>query len=300
MVGRIAQAQFITITGRPNQAPVTFFATMKQPLLVFALALATATACQPQTDTTAAKDTAAVAAKQDARAPKPASAAPSLLPQVDLSYAWSNATANAKGNPTMEGFYGPDHYRISFYFSKVRRDSLHPEQYHIWGLNRYKKVITPFEGSCTVTRFAPLPDTAEMENSGTLRAYTAFANYTFREDPKTKGAGVYSGQAMLDFSVNARNQARQVTFTGIDLGLDNPTKGSGLLFRGVWRDNRTGQQKPASWSSNFLVIVPQALEKIGLGSRGDTVYPELAKYGWNEWYENDEWWAKAPQPSLNL
>ena len=278
---------------------------MKQHLYVFALALAAVAACQPQTNATAAKATpaapAAAVAPPGATSQNAAAASSALLSQVDLSYAWSNARAEAKANPSMEGFYGPDHYRISFFFSKVRRDSLHPEQYHIWGLNRYKKVITPFEGTCTVTRFAPLPDTAEMKNSRQLRAYTAFAEYTLRENPATKGAGVYSGKALLDFCVDARNQARQADFTGgIDLGLDNPTKGSGLLFRGVWRDNRTGQQKPASWSSNFLVIVPQALEKIGLGSRGDTVYPELAKYGWNEWYENDEWWAKAPQPSLNL
>lgn len=269
------------------------------PLLALAI-----TACQPQTDATAAKAASAAPTATVAKPSVPgqpaASAVSPLLQQVDLSYAWSNATAEANGNPTMEGFYGPDHYRISFYFSKVRRDSLHPEQYHIWGINRYKKVITPFEGTCTITRVAALPDTAEMENSSKLRAYTAFAEYTLREDPKTKGAGVYSGKAMLDFCVNARNQARQATFNGIDLGLDNPTKGSGLLFQGVWRNNRTGQQKPASWSSNFLVIVPEALEKIGLGSRGDTVYPELAKYGWNEWYENDEWWAASPKPSLSL
>ncbi|MBO2011657.1 hypothetical protein [Hymenobacter negativus] len=275
---------------------------MKQPLCGFVMAMALAlsiTACQPQTDATAAKAAPALVTKPSVTV-QPASASSALLPQVDLSYAWSNATAEAKGNPTMEGFYGPDHYRISFYFSKVHRDSLHPEQYHIWGINRYKKVITPFEGTCTVTRIAALPDTAEMENSSKLRAYTAFAEFTLREDPKTKGAGVYSGKAMLDFCVNARNQARQATFNGIDLGFDNPTKGSGLLFQGVWRNNATGQQKPASWSSNFLVIVPQALEKIGLGSRGDTVYPELAKYGWNEWYENDEWWATSSKPNLSL
>jgi hypothetical protein len=276
---------------------------MKTPFRLLAFALAT-TACQPQTDATATKATlvapAVAAAKPDATGQNTAAASSALLPQVDLSYAWSNARAEAKSDPTMEGFYGPDHYRISFYFSKVRRDSLHPEQYHIWGKNRYKKVVTPFEGTVTVTNFAALPDTVEMTHSRTLRAYTAFAEYVLREDPKTKGAGVYSGKAMLDFCVDARNQARQATFIGIDLGLGNPTKGSGLLFQGVWQDNRTGQQKPAAWSSNFLVIVPEALEKIGLGSRGDTVYPELAKYGWNEWYENDEWWAKAPKPSLNL
>jgi hypothetical protein len=277
---------------------------MKRFLLgVATLALAGA-ACQPQNNTTATKE--AVADKVPA-APKPAgpptqvaAASPASLPQVDLSFAWSNANADGKGNPTMEGFYGPNHYRISFFFSRVRRDSLHPEVYHFWGKNRYKKVITPFEGIITVKHFAALPDTAEMENSRQLRAYTAFAEYVLREDPATKGAGVYSGRALLDFAVNSRNQASQVNFNGLDLGLDNPTKGSGLLFQGTWRNNRTGQTQPAAWSSNFLVIVPQALEKIGLGSRADTVFPELAKYGWNEWYENDEWWADSPKPKLNL
>lgn len=276
---------------------------MKNLTWMSLLALA-AVACQSRPDAAAAKETPAAPAstmpKQAVSSPVVAASAPLPLAQVDLSAAWSNASTEAKRNLLMEGFYGPDHYRISFFFSKVRRDSLHPEVYHIWGKNRYKKVITLFEGTCTVSRFAALPDTAYMENSRQLRAYTAFAEYTLREDPSTKGAGVYSGKAMLDFAVNSRNQARQVTFTGIDLGLKNPTKGSGLLFQGVWRDNRTGRQQPASWSSNFLVIVPKALEKIGLGSRADTIYPELAKYGWNEWYENDEWWADSPKPSLNL
>lgn len=259
-------------------------------------------ACQSQPNSAADKAAAApVAAVAPLGAPVPgaAAAAPMPLAQVDLSAAWSNASTEGKHNLLMEGFYGPGHHRISFYFSKVRRDSLHPEVYHIWGKNRYKKVVTPFKGTCTVTHFAALPDTVEME-SGQLHAHTAFAEYTLREDPSTKGAGVYSGKALLDFAVNSHSQARQVTFTGIDLGLGNPTKGSGLLFQGVWRDNRTGRQQPASWSSNFLVIVPKALEKIGLGSRADTIYPELAKYGWNEWYENDEWWADSPTPSLNL
>lgn len=269
--------------------------------LLAALAVASVS-CQPQSTTKATVATSVPAVtEQAAPLQKEASAPPTTLHQVDLSYAWSNAKAEAKANPTMEGFYGPDHYRISFFFSKVRRDSLHPELYHIWGINRYKKVVTPFEGTCKVTRFAPLPDTAEMANSNKLRAYTAFAEYTLREDPKTKGAGVYSGKAMLDLCVNSRNQASQADFTGgLDLGLNNPTKGSGLLFQGIWRNNQTGQTQPASWSSNFLVIVPEALERIGLGSRSDTIYPELAKYGWNEWYENDEWWAQPSKPALSL
>ena len=120
-----------------------------------------------------------------------------LLREVDLSPAWMNRGALSEKSTPLEGFYGPTHYRISFFFTKVRRDSLQPEVFHVWGLNRYKKAITPFTGTYTVRRLAALSDTVEMVNSKSVRAYTAFADYVLREDPATKGAGVYSGKAMF-------------------------------------------------------------------------------------------------------
>jgi hypothetical protein len=105
---------------------------------------------------------------------------------------------------------------------------------------------------------------------------------------------------MLDFFLTARGKVELAVSEPFSDVSKNPSKGSGLLFQGVWLDNKTGKSKAASWSSNFLMIVPEALEKIGLGSRADTIYPELAKFGWNDWYENDEWWAKSPKPSLSL
>ncbi|WP_046246994.1 hypothetical protein [Hymenobacter terrenus] len=273
------------------------------------LGLASA-ACQPQaaSHATASKvgeksATASVPSATGAAQPvATAATAPTLalLRQVDLTPAWMNRGDPSEKSTALEGFYGSNHYRISFFFSKVRRDSLRPEVFHVWGLNRYKKVITPFTGTYTVRRIAALPDTVQMFNSKVVQAYTAFADYILREDPTTKGTGVYSGKVMLDFCVNSRSQASVVRFDGVDMGLDNPTRGSGLLFEGTWQNNQTGQRKAASWASDFSVIVPETLQKIGLGQRGDTVYPELAKYGWNDWWENDEWWAESPKPSLSL
>lgn len=283
---------------------------MKTPLCLLALALA-CPACHPQStaqNASAKVDKgAAAAASPAAEVASPQAVAANALPgqlalvrQIDLSAAWSNAPEPGENPAAMEGFYGPDHYRISFVFTNVRRDALQPEVYHIEGLNRYKKIITPFAGTCTIKRIAALPDTVDMKNSNALRGHTAFAEYELKEDPATKGAGVYAGKALLDFGVDAKNRARLVRFNGMDEGSGNPTKGSGLIFQGGWRNNKTGQVKAASWSSDFAVIVPEALEKLGLGSRGDTIYPELAKFGWNEWYGNDEWWAKPTKPALSL
>lgn len=199
----------------------------------------------------------------------------------------------------MEGYYGADFYRVSFLFTKVRRDSLRPEVYHVWGMNHYKKTITPFTGTCTVTRFAALPDTVGMANSRTRRGYTAFATYVLREDPTTKGAGVYAGQALLDFSVDARNQATQAQFEELDAGFGNPTEGGGLIFRGTWRNNATGQEKPACWAHGFATIMPDTLAKLGLGASDPTGIVALEKYGWKDGGIDDEkWWrprAKSGQ-----
>ncbi|GAA4050348.1 hypothetical protein GCM10022409_41420 [Hymenobacter glaciei] len=204
----------------------------------------------------------------------------------------------------MEGFYGPANYRVSFFFTKVVRDEQHPDVYHIWGKNRYKKVITPFTGTCTFKQLTSLPDTTDLarpETGQPSRGYSVIGDYTITEDPTTKGAGVYSGKVMLDFFLTASGKAVLAWSEPLmEGGMTNPSKGSGLLFQGVWRDNKTGQIKAASWSSDFSVIIPETLEKMGLGSRGDTIYPELAKYGWNELYENNEWWAKPTKPAMSL
>jgi hypothetical protein len=258
-----------------------------------------ATACQPQS--TATKEaasqpppTATPLATKNTPADTTA-AVLDLLRQVDLTTAWRGSPEGA-----MDGFYGPDNYRISFHIDTVRRDAQQPNVFYFAGRDRYKRTITPFTGTLTVTRLAPLPDTVAMEHSFGDRAYSAFASFVLREDSTAKGAGHCTGRAVLDFQVNTKNQATQAGFDGIDSGWDNPTRGCGQVFRGTWQDNRTGQRKPVAWANFYGVIVPEVLRDLGLGERGDEVNPKLARYGWNTIMENDEWWAKSPKPSLNM
>lgn len=46
--------------------------------------------------------------------------------------------------------------------------------------------------------------------------------------------------------------------------------------------------------------MPQALKSLRLGDRSEEINPNLAKLGWNEAWENDEWWATSPKSSLSL
>lgn len=258
-----------------------------------------ATACQPHSATkqAAAQLPPPVATPPGAQAPPADSTAAvlALLRQVDLSAAWRGAR-----NAAMEGFYGPDNYRISFHTDSLWRDARRPNVFHFRGRDRYKRTITPFTGTLTVTRLAPLPDTVGLEHRLGDRAYSAFASFVLREDSTAKGSGHCVGRAALDFQVNARNQAAEASFDGVDLGWDNPTRGCGQVFRGTWQDNRTGRRKPVAWANFYGVIVPEVLRDMGLGERGDEVNPRLARYGWNTIMENDEWWATSPKPSLSL
>lgn len=220
-----------------------------------------------------------------------------MLQQHNLAPLWANQTELMKTQPAMEGFYGPAYYRISFYFSKVERDANHPNLFHVTGLDRYKKVVTPFAGTITVECIKPFTKDMFADVDSAARAFTAVGHFELNEDPTTKGAGNYSGKALLDFYVDANSHIDQA----LDMvGRNNPTKGCGLLFSGIQISNETGQRKSVAFANFYGAVVPQALKKLGLGDRSEEVNPNLAKFGWGEAWENDEWWAKSPKPSLSL
>jgi len=276
-------------------------------LIGFALGLA---ACQPQSGgnatampTATAASTAPPSGVATAVTPLLADSTTevvNLLRSLDLAPLWTRTNDGQPAKSAMDGFYGADHYHIAFYFDSVKRDERQPARYHVWGRDRYKHITTPFEGTCTVTRLAALPDTVSMKDSQLVQTYTAFATFALREDPTTKGAGTYTGRAYLDFCLPQSGKPQRCEFMDMDAGSGNPTKGSGLVFKGQWRSVTTGVTKPVAWASWYGVVVPDALRKLGLGERGEEVNPKLAKYGWGEKWENDEWWAASPKPSLNL
>jgi hypothetical protein len=278
---------------------------MKKRLVLFALA-AVDTACQqpaPPAVTVAHRPAAAPLLAATARLPATddslAPEAATLLRQHDLSPLWASQTENTKAHPTLEGFYGPAYYRISFYFSKIYRDARQPNVFHVQGLDRYKKAVTPFTGTITVQTMRPFAKDMYADLDSTWQSFTAAGQFEFIEDPTTKGAGRYAGQALLDFALDAQGS---LDYAGDASGLAsaNPTKGCGLLFRGTQVSNRTGQRHSVAFANYYGAVVPQALAKLHLGDRSEEINPNMAKLGWNEAWENDEWWATTPKLSLSL
>ncbi|MBO2007647.1 hypothetical protein [Hymenobacter negativus] len=223
-------------------------------------------------------------------------AAHDLLRTRDLAPLWANWQKGAPSRQAIEGFYGPDHYRISFYFDEVRRDSLRPEQFRVRGRNRYRKVITPFAGTITVQTVvfdARLDVDNSYQPTDSVPTFVVRATYELREDPATKGAGVYRGEALLDVYENSHGVLQLADIWGTGF---NPTHGGGLLFRGDWTDNHTGRHRPAAWANKLSAVTPApVMKEQEAGGRVGDVDPVLAKLGWNEFWENEEWWATSPK-----
>lgn len=222
-----------------------------------------------------------------------------LLRAHDLTPLWANKTDGLAAPHAMEGFFGTAPYRISFYFTNVVRDARQPGLFHITGLDRYHKVVTPFNGTIQMLAVKPFADSMWADVDTTARCFTATARFVLQEDPRTKGAGTYSGQALLDFYLDSHGKIGQAGGSLTDT-YSNPTQGSGLLFEGSQVSNATGRRQPVAFANFYGAVVPQALNKLGLGDRSEEVNPNLAKLGWNEAWENDEWWVDSPKPSLNL
>ena len=268
--------------------------------IAYLLLTVAATACHPAADTKVP-----AAASQPPLAATPASSADSLSPatralltKYNLAPLWANRAEGKAAHSPMEGFFGAEPYRISFYFSSVERDPARLNVFQVVGLDRYKKVITPFTGTITVRDIVPFTDSMDVDApDSTARPFTAVGRFVLREDPATRGAGNYAGEALLDFYYDAHGRLDQAGYLD---GVLNPTKGCGLLFRGSQVSNKTGRRQPVAFANFYGAVVPRALEKLGLGDRSEEVNPNLAHFGWNEAWENEEWWAQSPKPRLSL
>lgn len=216
----------------------------------------------------------------------------------------------------LDGFFGKNPQRLSLAIVKATRDSLQPSIYHIIGKTRYEKQIANFEGSIQLTKLADyydqgillvqqeatfLQDTITGKgNIVNAKAYSATASFNFTNS-SLPNSYLLAGQALLDFWVTDGGKTGIIypAFAGLILD-KTPTKGSGLLLKGTWRNGTTNLQNPFLVSRNIFLLSPDIIQEFGIGDRGSEVNPKYAKLGWNTYWENDEWWADSPKPALGL
>jgi hypothetical protein len=285
-------------------------------------------ACQPQAATTTSATTAsstpatttqpASPTKSEPPLPSLFAAADTLTPPMralvrtqDLSKLWQNFGHYREGTQEgFEGFFGPDHYHFAMVFTQVTRDPANPAVYHVAGKSHYRKNIRPFTGTLTVRQVASLAYPGFLQSlanqqekaadSLSGRTYTARAQLQLQEE-RLDNSGLFEGEVLLDFYVVPAQKPGFVyvfDHEGTDERL--PTRGAGLLLRGNRRNVTTGQVKSFIVAPDVSAVAPYVFKDFMLDERMGEINPKYAKLGWNEYWNNDEWWADSPKPSLNL
>ena len=305
---------------------------MKSLLALAALAIANTACQQPSPPTTTASSP--VASPATAPPTVPTAGLPvlftaadtltrpmrQLLQKYDLSKLWQGDTKEQREHPTLEGFFGPDHYRFVLVITQAHRDAQHPECYYVQGKCHYRQNIRPFTGSLTVRELtaadvfyspsddvmqsayagSPEPDSfaVRYERAGKLiNIYTARARLQLVET-QAPNSGIFEGEAELNFYVKPPQRIGYANAPAITDG--EPARGSGLLLRGRRRNLTTQQVKRFVVADDVFAAAPDVYKDFGVGERGFEINPKYAKQGWNEAWENDEWWADSPKPNLSL
>ena len=270
--------------------------------------------CQPQTHPQAVKNapkTAAVAvssAPAATPAPAPASGLASLdtLPAALQKLMQANdltpllQTVKADGGYAQNGFFGPEHRRIEFAFTDVQRDPDHPNVYYLQGKDRYKGQITEFAGKLIIDRFGQRPTYAPEQLAalgGAIRPEDKNArtnltegHFVLREDPAERGAGVFRGRLSIDWMLDEEGAVELD-----DRGRPTFSRHSGLKYEGTWTSARTHRVCSVVWVEDIFSYSYEqnVLTDFNVGERGPEINPKYARLGWNDYWENKEWWADS-------
>ncbi|MDJ1481799.1 hypothetical protein QNI16_14965 [Cytophagaceae bacterium YF14B1] len=196
------------------------------------------------------------------------------------------------------GFYGTDHYRIEMYFASVTKDATHPNVYHIEGKSRYKRNITPFHGEIVLEEAVQFRDPniseANMKEMEIKNTYMTHGTFKLLEDSTFTGSGVFSGKVAIDFATKTNNGIRQWYFSETKEG----AQGAGFIFDGKWVSYKTGKSKPITWARDIFMIADGILKDFSIGERDVEINPKYRKLGWDNFWENDEWWNENPSAKL--
>jgi hypothetical protein len=208
-----------------------------------------------------------------------------LLRQCDMAALF----AVSKKYPTSQnGFVGPTPQRLEVVFKQVTQDDQHPGLYRVDGLTRTKGAIRILEGSIQLQQVRYAWEDASQ-------TYIATGTFRFTQPAYARQAATtWQGLVAVDFEVK---EGRAQLF--LEEGAMLPVS-RGFAFEGKRATTQAKQPERVIWAANFGPLGSSILEGFGPGGRSEEVAPRYRKYGWDKYWENDEWWADSPKPSLDL
>jgi hypothetical protein len=214
-------------------------------------------------------------------------AAKALLDTMNLAPMFANTWPD-------NGFYGADHYRIEFIITSMERTINDPFVYAVKGKNKFKKTISEFEGSIEIKDMMEFKDTnldtAEINSMSILKTYSLAGEFNFGEDTTKATSGRFKGTFKTDFATT-KDRGLELWFYSDS----TPAKGAGYRFDGNWTSYKNvSQTKPVIWSRDLFRFANDILEHFSYGDREIEINPKYRQYGWDNFWEGEEWWNETP------
>jgi hypothetical protein len=186
------------------------------------------------------------------------------------------------------GFVGPTPQRLEVVFTHVAPDAQHLGTYRAKGLTRIKGAIQTLAGTIKLRQVRYAWDTG-------AETYIATGAFHFAQAAGSgRPAATWRGLVALDFEVKDA-QVKLVMQEGPMLPVTR-----GFAFEGTCAPLPAGHPQRVVWAANFGPLGSTILKGFGPGGRSLDVAPRYRKYGWDKYWENDEWWSKAAAPTSSL
>ena len=190
------------------------------------------------------------------------------------------------GSTAQNGFFGQHPQRLEVAFTWVKQDARQAGLFQVEGLTRVFGKVNLLKGSLHLTQ---VRDAFDQPNG----VYIATGPFQFQlYDSQARPAAALHGMAAVDFE--ARGNA---VYLAADEGAAR-SRSREFAFEGTWTDTHSPQAHRVLWASEFPPVGQQVLGDFDLGGRMATINPKYKQYGWDGYYQQDEWWVTSQTPFL--
>ncbi|MDO3626189.1 hypothetical protein [Mucilaginibacter sp. BT774] len=194
-------------------------------------------------------------------------------------------------NSMVYGFIGDNYQRMRVKIIRVKKDSLLPDTYHVYGESMVKNNIDEFNGTLKISNIRQLKSMSfgvddEYKNKGIKGEYVIIADYNFFENKDQSHSGAFNGVLESDFYLDKNHK---VHYDDIEMNSDGYTNNQ---FVGQWIDYKSNLAKRCNWG-DFRVPNSGDLD-IGAGEFSPN--DKYLKFGWqsvrdkNDKIEEAKWW----------
>jgi hypothetical protein len=193
----------------------------------------------------------------------------------------------------VDGFFGKDNYRIQFYFTNAKRDSLNSNKYWIEGKSNFKETIRSFKGSIVFDSISVFKDPslmAEIQYDEYLKhraLYEAKGKFKFLEDSTEKSTGKFEGDIYIDFATKDKGETILWYYTTKTKSL-----GAGYKADGYWTSYASGKSKPLVFAKDLFIFANSILKDFSFGERSVEINEKYRNLGWQDFWEPNEWWIE--------